>query len=481
MTMRTSTRKFTASTVAHWPRQALYAALFCLAGSASAQQVLGLGEIYRAALQSDATLSAAGAQVRSGMELVEQAKAQFLPNVSYNANYFRNNLDRSTDFAGLPTQKSHELYNSSGQTLQMRQPLYRPTLLAGLDVARSQLEDASQSLAVETQSLTMRAVEGYLELLNSNERQQLILVQRRFAERSLDSARKRFQGGQGILTDIDEAQARIDMILSIQVEADQAVMAARLALTEITQLPVGEVRALDPARVPMTPMAPPEVEAWMSDAMATSPVLASLRARVQASEATVERIAAGHKPTLDAIAQVNKSSSENVTTPSSSYLNKQIGLQLVIPLYSGGAVSSQTRQALAEQARSEDLLEAERRALKVRVHREWRGVTDGARKVAALQQAVTSADRVVVSVSRSFEGGLRTVLEVLDAEERAQTARRDLLTARLQYVGSRLRLLSYAGKLDDARMDEASEWFSGAGAETRAEKPVSPAITPPLA
>ena len=478
MTMRTSTRKATASTVAHWPRQVLYVALFCLAGSASAQQVLGLGEIYRAALQSDATLSAAGAQVRSSLEVVEQAKAQFLPNVSYNANYFRNDLDRSTNFPNLPTQKTNEFYNSSGQTLQMRQPLYRPTLLAGLDVARNQLEDANQTLAVETQSLAVRAVEGYLELLAAKERQQLILVQQRSAERGLDSARKRLLGGLGIRTDIDEAQARIDMILAQQVEAEQAVLAARLTLAELTQLSIGEVRSLDPARVPMTPLVPSEVDSWMTDAVATSPVMASLQARVRAAEATVERIAAGHKPTLDAIAQVTKSSSENVTTPSSSYLNKQIGLQLVIPLYSGGAVSSQTRQALAEQGRAEDQLEAERRALRIRVHKEWRGVTDGARKVAALEQALTSADRVVVSVKRSFEGGLRTVLEVLDAEERAQSARRDLLTARLQYVGSRLRLLSYTGKLDDTRMDEASEWFSGAGAEARAEVPVSPAATP---
>ena len=178
------------------------------------------------------------------------------------------------------------------------------------------------------------------------------------------------------------------------------------------------------------------------------------------AQATVARIESGHKPTLDALLQVTKSGSENVTSPSSSYLNKQIGLQLVVPLYAGGAVQSQVRQALAEQSRAEDLLEAERRALKLRVHKEWRGMTDGARKVAALEQAVVSADRVTVSVSRSFEGGLRTVLEVLDAQERAQTARRDLLTARLQYVGSRLRLLSYTGKLDGDRMDEASQWFA---------------------
>ena len=441
-------------------RSGVAAALVCLAAGAGAQQTLGLNEIYRAALEGDATLSAAGAQVRSSTEVVAQAKAQLGPNVSYNASYFRNDLDSENQPLFGPKQKGHDVYNSSGQTLQLRQPLYRPALLAGLDTAKAQLDDASQTFAGEVQNLTMRAVDGYLELLNAKERQQLIIVQMKFAERGLDSARKRFEGGQGIRTEIDEAQARVDMLAAQKVETDQAVLAARLTLAEIIRLPVGEVLALDPAQVPMTPMAPPDVESWMTDAIATSPVLASLQARVVAAQATVARIESGHKPTLDALLQVTKSGSENVTSPSSSYLNKQIGLQLVVPLYAGGAVQSQVRQAVAEQSRAEDLLEAERRALKLRVHKEWRGMTDGARKVAALEQAVASADRVTVSVSRSFEGGLRTVLEVLDAQERAQTARRDLLTARLQYVSSRLRLLSYTGKLDGDRMDEASQWFT---------------------
>lgn len=458
--MQVSKKMSVAFSAIYRSRLTLYATLLCLAGSASAQQTLGLSEIYRAALENDATLAAAGAQVRGTAELVDQAEGQFKPNVSYTGSYFRNDLDRATQISQNESQKSTEYYNSSGQTVLLRQPLYRPGLLAGLDVAKNQLIDANQALAAETQSLAMRVVDGYLELLNSKERQLLILVQQRFAERGLDSATKRFKGGQGIRTDIDEAQARVDLILAQQVEAEQAVLAARLALSELTQLPIGEVRLLDPARLPMEPMEPLDVVSWMTDSIATSPVLASLQARVRAAQAAVERVWAGHKPTLDAIVQISKSNSENVTSPASSYLNKQIGVQLVIPLYAGGTINSQVRQALAEQSRAEDLLDAERRALKVRVHKEWRGMTDGARKVAALQQAAASADRVTISVSKSFEGGLRTVLDVLDAEERAQTSHRDLLTARLQYVASRLRLLSFAGKLDAERMDEANKWFA---------------------
>ena len=180
---------------------------------------------------------------------------------------------------------------------------------------------------------------------------------------------------------------------------------------------------------------------------------------MQAAGEDVSRAQSGHKPSLDAIVQLTKSRSENVTSPQSSYINRQVGLQLNVPLYSGGAVQSAVRQALAEQLRLEESLEAVRRDLGVRVQKEWRGVTEGIRRTQALVQAVTSAERVVVSVRRSFEGGVRTVLDVLNAEQQVQQARRDLAEARYLYVVSRLRLLSLAGELDTRQIAEAASWF----------------------
>jgi outer membrane protein/protease secretion system outer membrane protein len=157
---------------------------------------------------------------------------------------------------------------------------------------------------------------------------------------------------------------------------------------------------------------------------------------------------------------ITRSASENVTSPKSSYTNKQIGVQFNMPLYAGGAVQSAIRQALAELNRQEESLEAVRRDLQVKVQKEWRGITEGQRRTEALTKLVASSDQVVTSVRRSFEGGVRTVLDVLNAEQQAQQARRDLAEARYGLVMSHLRLLALAGQLDETQMAATSAWFS---------------------
>jgi outer membrane protein/protease secretion system outer membrane protein len=198
---------------------------------------------------------------------------------------------------------------------------------------------------------------------------------------------------------------------------------------------------------------------WMDKAQASSPELQAMRARLESARMDVQRAQSSHQPTVDAVLQINRSVSENVTSTRRASTNRQIGLQFDMPLYAGGAVQSAVRQALAEQTRLEETLEAARRDLNVRVQREWRGVTESVLRTSALLRAVASADQVVVSVKRSFEAGFRTVLDVLNAEQQAQQARRDLSEARITYVVSRMRLLALVGELDGQQIQQASRWF----------------------
>jgi outer membrane protein/protease secretion system outer membrane protein len=171
----------------------------------------------------------------------------------------------------------------------------------------------------------------------------------------------------------------------------------------------------------------------------------ALKARVEATKLEVEKAQGGHYPTLDLVAQWQRSGSENVTTPSSSYTNKVIGLQLNLPLYSGGYADSLVAQALAEQTRSEEVYEATRRDLLVRIHKEYRGATEGVLKIKALEQAQVSAVQLVLSSKRSFEAGARTVIDTLNAEQQLQAVRRDLAQARYAYLISTVRLVALAG------------------------------------
>ena len=123
-------------------------------------------------------------------------------------------------------------------------------------------------------------------------------------------------------------------------------------------------------------------------------------------------------------------------------------MQLNIPIYAGGAVNSAVRQALANQERSEQALEGVRRELGVRVNKEFRGVTESIPKIRALEQAVTSADQLVLSSRRSFQAGSRTVIDVLNAEQQRMVVQRDLAQARYLYLISKIRLQALAGDAD---------------------------------
>jgi outer membrane protein/protease secretion system outer membrane protein len=198
------------------------------------------------------------------------------------------------------------------------------------------------------------------------------------------------------------------------------------------------------------------VQAWIERAEQASPELQALRAQLEAAQQEIEKAEAGHKPTLDAVAQWSRSNSDSVTSVNSRFDNKIIGLQLNVPLYAGGFVNSTVRQALASRERVRETLEAATRDLGVRVHQEFRGMTEGTLRVAALEQAVRSAEQAVLSNQRSFLAGARTTVDVLNAEQQKTFAQRDLAQARYRYLVAQLRLQSLAGQDRQASIAQAS-------------------------
>lgn len=431
--------------------------------AAPAAHGMGLAEAHRLALQNDATLRAARAAADVQRERLPLAQAQLLPNVALGASRVYNDLSRTaSDFLGRP-QRIDEQYPSYNATLSIRQPLYRPALRAGVEQARSVVADAEAVLAAETNRLAERVTAAYLEALLTQDQLELVLKQQQVALRQLDAAEKAWRAGTGIRTDIDEIQARLDLLRADELRARQAQDMARRQLENLTGVSASALWPLAPERLVLEPPQPSTLAEWQAAAQANSPELAALRARRDAARLEIERARAGHLPTLDAVAQITRSASENVTTPSSSYTNRLIGLQLNVPLYAGGAVDASVRQAVAELTRVEETLEATRRDLGLRVHREFRAVTEGVARIRALEQALRSADQVVTANRRSYEAGTRTVLDVLNAEQQRQSVLRDLAQARYEYLLARVRLVSLAGSDVQAEIAAIDAALAGQG------------------
>ena len=410
---------------------------------------MDLLQAYQAAQQQDATILASRAAAQAGRERLPQARSQFLPNVAMSVARNQNNLVNTTPNSLGQEQTSETQYPSLNRTLTVRQPLFRTYLLAQYQQAQAQVQDAEATLAQDEQNLAVRVSGAYFEAMLTHEQLALVLAQRTAYTTQLDAARKSLAAGSGTRTDVDDAQARLDMNAALEIEARQNVSYTLRQLEMLVNQPVDKLATLDVARLELLQPQPNVLQDWIARAETGNPQLQSLRAQVETSRQEVKKAGSGHYPTLDAVAQWSRSESENILNVASRYTNASVGLQLNIPIFSGGYVNSSVRQALAGQEHAEQALEAGRRDLGVRVYKEFRGVTENIPKVKALELALRSADQLVLSSRKSFQAGSRTVMDVLNAEQQRMVVLRDLAQARYMYLIARIRLLALVGAADD--------------------------------
>ena len=410
---------------------------------------MDLLQAYQAAQQQDATILASRAAAQAGRERLPQARSQLMPNVAMSVARNQNNLVNTTPNSLGQEQTSETHYPSLNRTLTVRQPLFRSYLAAQYRQAEAQVQDAEASLAQDEQNLAVRVSGAYFEAMLTHEQLALVLAQRTAYTTQLDAARKSLAAGSGTRTDVDDAQARLDMNAALEIEARQNVSYTLRQLEMLVNQPVDKLATLDVARLELLEPQPNVLQDWIARAETNNPQLQSLRAQVETSRQEVKKAGSGHYPTLDAVAQWSRSESENILNVASRYTNVSVGLQLNIPIFSGGYVNSSVRQALAGQEHAEQALEAGRRDLGVRVYKEFRGVTENIPKVKALELALRSADQLVLSSRKSFQAGSRTVMDVLNAEQQRMVVLRDLAQARYMYLIAKIRLLALVGAADD--------------------------------
>jgi outer membrane protein/protease secretion system outer membrane protein len=430
-------------------KTALACALSSVAMATWAQSsVLDLKQVYQAALEQDATIRASRAATDSGRERLPQARAGLLPQVSASAGRNTNDLNTTApNILGTPV-TTNDKYFSDNRTVQLRQPLMNMQRWLQFQQAKSVVEEAEANLDRDLQNLVVRVASAYFESLMAAEQVALVQAQIKTYTALVDAAQKGVAAGSGTRTDVDDAKARLDMSVAQELEARQNQDYTRRQLETLVNQPVDQIAKVNVSALQLTLPEPANLDEWTLKAEKASPEIKIMQARLEAARREVSKAQAGHFPTLDAVAQWSNSGSENITRVNSRYENKTVGLQLNVPLYSGGYVNSTIRQAVAEQTRAEETLEAVRRDLGVRVHKEYRGVSEGILRVKALEQAARSAEQMLKSNQMSSKAGSRTQLDVLNAQQQYTMALRDLTQARLVYLLSKVRLASLVG--DDA-------------------------------
>jgi outer membrane protein len=232
------------------------------------------------------------------------------------------------------------------------------------------------------------------------------------------------------------------------------------ALAQIIGRPTPPLLTVGPNLTLLDPQ-PNNMEAWVNEALASNLDIAVSRAVLEFATQEVERNRAAHLPTLDAFATYTDSSTGAGATSNLGVdsTNKILGLQLAVPIYQGGLVNSRVREALANQEKSRQDLENARRTADFATRQAFLGVTSGIAQVKALGAALVSSQSSLDSTKLGQEVGVRTQVDVLNAQQLLFQTRRDRAQAVYNYVLSLLRLKAAVGKLSEDDLAGINVWL----------------------
>jgi len=429
-------------------------ALALMLGAAEAAFSADLISIYREAQLQDATYAGAKAQYIGAQEKLPQARALLLPSVNFSAGTHYNSVDSAYKSNVFPSgQRDFYDYNYG---INVTQPLYRRQNNATYEQAKVQVRQADTQLSASAQELMTRVAQGYFDVLFAHANLTTIRSQKTAVAEQLEQAKRNFIVGTATITDSREAQARYDLVVAQELVAENDLEVKSRGLEQIVGKPVGKLAGLT---IPVTLNAPQpaQMDAWVEQAYRSSLQVAFAQQSLEIATQEIKRADAGHYPTLDAVGSLTdtyaNSSAQGIGSDIKALV---VGVQLNLPLYQGGGISSRVREAVAGQERARQELESARRTVALQTRQAFLGVTSGLGQIKALEQAVNSTKLQLESTKLGQEVGVRTAVDVLNAEQQLAAARRDLAQAVYSTIVNQLKLKAAVGKLAEADLADVN-------------------------
>ena len=418
------------------------------AGSALSAQSADLLQAYRDATAYDAQFAAARAARAAGLEKLPQGRAGLLPTLGLSANTTWNDVESTARSTGVTTGRD---YNSNGWSVALSQPLFRWQNWVGFKQSELAVALAEMQFAQAGQDLILRVSQAYFDVLLAQETLATAQAQKTAFAEQLEAAKRNFEVGTATITDTHEAQARHDLAVATEIAAENDLAVKRQALRTLTGKEADTLKGLRPG-VQIGAPQPADIGQWVSSAEAGNLGVQIAQTSLDVSGREIEKQRAGHYPTLDLVATHGKTGSGFSTTPPGGIDTKSstIGLQLAVPLFAGGAVSSKEREAaaLSEKARAD--LDNARRQASLGAKQAYLGVNAGLAQVRALEAGVASSRLAVESNKLGYEVGVRINIDVLNAQSQLFDTQQKLAKARLDTLIAQLRLKAAAGTLAEA-------------------------------
>lgn len=402
-----------------------------------------LAEIYDLAKQNDPQLLSVQAKRDAAFEAVTSSRSTLLPQINLTAGY---NLTRGeTDLDANGSRDNDQNALSAG--ISFSQELYQRSSWITLDNAEKTARQADASYAATQQGLILRTAQAYFEVLKAQDNLEFVRAEKAAVARQLEQTKQRFEVGLSAITDVHDAQAQYDGVLADEVLAENSLTNSYEALREITGQEHKNLNVLDTKRFSAS-RTNTSAEALIEEAQEKNLSLLSARINKDIAKESISLASSGHLPSLTLDGGYNYADVSNSTNDGTTN-NFNVGVNLVVPLYTGGNISSQTKQAEFNYVAASQDLEATYRSVVKDVRAQNNNINASIGALRAYEQSVVSARSALEATEAGFDVGTRTIVDVLDATRRLYDANKNLSNARYDYILSVLQLRQAVGTLSE--------------------------------
>jgi outer membrane protein len=433
--------------------RALTLAVVFLALPAAAQD---LQQVYRDAKANDAQYASARYALQAGLEKLPQGRALLLPTINATASTTTNHLSVEP-YGPNPVAASSRPFYNRNYLLSLSQPLFRPQNWLQYNQAEQQVRQSEAIFGQAGQDLIVRVAQAYFDVLAAQDTLSLVGAQKAAISEQLAQAKRNFEVGTATITDTHEAQARFDLSSAQEISAQNDLDNKKKTLSQIVGKDYVVLRPLR-AQVLLSPPNPNNMAEWVALAEKQAYPVVIQDATTQISQLQARIAKYGHYPTVDLVATYGQTEQTGSTiSANSSQLNTgTLGLQLAVPIFQGGAISSREREAAANYEKAKQDLENAKRTSVLQAQQSYLSVINGVAQVRALEQALVSSQSALDSNKLGYEVGVRINIDVLNAQQQLFSTRRDLAVARYNTITSHLRLKAAAGSLRDEDVEEVN-------------------------
>lgn len=409
-----------------------------------------LMSLYSESRLEDPRVLAAYARAQAGKEHQREAFGSLLPQITANAG--GNRIKQSNEI-------TDQIYNSENYSVSLRQVIYNKAAWENYQkyksVAKQLLSESEEAQAEATVDLVQR----YFTALAADDELELVQAERRATQKNLDRISALYEKQFAMITDVLDLKARVDVLAAQEVDARNQVSLSRVALSEIVGRPVKEKLSRVRGDVDLK-VSTESLDTWVSFGVAQNPSLKATESALAAAEAALREGKGGHYPTLGVSlsAQNTNEGYNNALAPKTdSYV---AGLQLSVPIYSGGSTSARVRGLYQDQISAEQQLEATRRQIVKEITNAYLTADSSVEKIRANRNALSSAEQSSIASEKAFTYGVVNAVDVLTSVQNEFKARRDLLKTQYDFITNLFILNRWAGKLSGESVESVNVWLS---------------------